>query len=298
MTANWNTDIWKQQRNVLTLSNFSAGTEYVELSVSGHTELTAKYVVPTSGVLQIDLSDLVRMYESGTFTVTERVGSSSGQSLSRTWSAVGLISPRKIQIPDTDVKARGCLVSPPSRMYHAGLDIWCETYFTNSYQIWQLSGAAIFQENGRRIACIGNFSMTDAASTKVCRVEEMSSDCREMVNVQWRSFTGATRRHAFEVIKETIETADAVQLQTMTDGYEEMKGRRDGFAIRIDGLDRYDMWYYGDIVTSGDVQVSFDNGTTWERVQVTTKNIELPNSDDGAFGVLEIAVNYKHYDTL
>lgn len=297
MTANWTINCWVQQRNILALSNFSSGTEYIELTVAGHSELTAKYVVPTSGVLQIDLSDLVRMYASGSWTATERGGQSSS-SMTMPWTRSGLISPQKIQIPDTDVKARGCLVSPPSRMYHAGLDIWCETYFTNSYQIWQLSGAAVFQENGRRIACIGNFSMTDATSTKVCRVEEMGSDCREMVNVQWRSFTGATRRHAFEVIKETIETADAVQLQTMTDGYEEMKGRRDGFAIRIDGLDRYDMWYYGDIVTSGDVQVSFDNGTTWERVQVTTKNVELPNSDEGAFGVLEIAVNYKHYDTL
>lgn len=297
MTVNWTINCWAQQRNILMLSNFSSGTEYIELAVAGHSELTAKYVVPTSGTLQIDLSDLVRMYASGSWTATERGGQSEA-STTMPWTRSGLISPTSVLIPDTDVKVRGCLVSPPSRMYHAGLDIWCETYFTNSYQIWQLSGAAIFQENGRRIACIGNFSMTDAASTKVCRVEEMGNDCREMVNVQWRSFTGATRRHAFEVIKETIETADAVQLQTMTDGYEEMKGRRDGFAIRIDGLDRYDMWYYGDIVTSGDVQVSFDNGTTWERVQVTTKNIELPNSDEGAFGVLEIAVNYKHYDTL
>ena len=297
MTVNWTINCWAQQRNILTLSNFSSGTEYIELTVAGHSELTAKYVVPTSGTLQIDLSDLVRMYASGSWTATER-GGQSETSTTMPWTRSGLISPTSVLIPDTDVKARGFLVSPPSRMYHAGLDIWCETYFTNSYQIWQLSGAAIFQENGRRIACIGNFSMTDAASMKVCRVEEMANDCREMVNVQWRSFTGATRRHAFEVIKETIETTDAVQLQTMTDGYEEMKGRRDGFAIRIDGLDRYDMWYYGDIVTSGDVQVSFDNGTTWERVQVTTKNIELPNSDDGAFGVLEIAVNYKHYDTL
>lgn len=297
MTVNWTINCWAQQRNILTLSNFSSGTEYIELTVAGHSELTAKYVVPTSGVLQIDLSDLVRMYASGSWTATERGGQSSSSS-TMPWTRSGLIKPESVLIPETDVKARGCLVSPPSRMYHAGLDIWCETYFTNSYQIWQLSGAAIFRENGRRIACIGNFSMTDGASTKVCRVEEMVSDCREMVNVQWRSFTGATRRHAFEVIKETIETVDAVQLQTMTDGYEEMKGRRDGFAIRIDGLDRYDMWYYGDIVTSGDVQVSFDNGRTWERVQVTTKNIELPNSDEGAFGVLEIAVNYKHYDTL
>lgn len=297
MTVDWTINCWVQQRNILTLSNFSSDTKYIELTVAGHSELTAKYVVPTSGVLQIDLSDLVRMYATGAWTATERGGKSS-TSTTMPWTRSGLISPQKIQIPDTDVKARGCLISPPSRMYHAGLDILCETYFTNSHQIWQLSGAAVFEENGRRIACIDNFSMTDAASTKVCRVEEMAKDCREMVNVQWRSFTGATRRHAFEVIKETIETADAVQLQTMTDGYKEMKGRRDGFAIRIDGLDRYDMWYYGDIVTSGDVQVSFDNGTTWERVQVTTKNIELPNSDEGAFGVLEIAVNYKHYDTI
>lgn len=297
MTTDWTANVWAQQRVILILSNLSAGTEYIELNVSGHAELTAKYVVPTNGILKIDLSDLVRMYVSGSFTVVERGGQSS-ETATLSWTRAGLISPLSVQVPKTDVTARGCLISPPSRMYYAGLDIWCETYFQNDYQNWALSGPAIFQENGRRIGCIGNFIMTDGAAQKVCRVENMSADCWKMVNVQWRSFTGVVRRHAFEVVKETIETADAVQLQTMTDGYEEIKGRRDGFAIRIDGLDRYDMWYYGDIVTSGDVQVSFDNGATWERVQVTTKSVELPNNDEGELGVLEIAINYKHYDTL
>lgn len=279
----------------MTVSAFGAGAVYARLEITGHAELTAVYRIPTSGVLQIDMSDVVRMYETGTFIVTETTGSADGTSITRTWMRSGLISPLSVLVPETDVTARNCVVSPPSRMYHAGMDIWCETYFTAGYQVWQLDGAALFQENGRRIACIGDFIMSDGAAQRVCRVEE---SCRKMVNVQWRSFTGAIRRHAFEVVKETTEAVDAVQLLTMTDGYEEIKGRKDGFAIRIDGLDRYDMWYYGDIVTSSDVQVSFDNGTTWERVQVTTKSVELPNSDEGEFGTLELNVNYKHYDTL
>ena len=89
----------------------------------------------------------------------------------------------------------------------------------------------------------------------------------------------------------------SLQIDTINNEYDERKGRRDGFTLKLEGLSRYDMWYYGDILTSSKVRVSFD-GTTWRQVQVTGKAIKLPMSDEGALNVLEIPVNYRHYDTL
>lgn len=51
-------------------------------------------------------------------------------------------------------------------------------------------------------------------------------------------------------------------------------------------------------MTSSFVAVSFDDGTTSYRAEVTTKNIELPANDEGALGSLEITLNYSRYDTL
>jgi hypothetical protein len=115
--------------------------------------------------------------------------------------------------------------------------------------------------------------------------------------VEWTSFSGVTRRHTFEVVKQTSEPINEVQIETINNEYDERKGRRDGFTLKLEGLSRYDMWYYGDILTSSKVRVSLD-GTTWRQVQVTGKAIELPTSDEGALNVLEIPVNYRHYDTL
>lgn len=296
MTITFDTNIWQQQRTVLSVVDFTSATTAVRLTVTDHAELTACYSVNAGVRLEVDLSDLVRMYNSGTLTIAEMTGDTVIAQVSRTWTYKGLINPEEVFIPETDVTAGGCIISPPSRMYYAGVNLWCETYFTTDYSLWTLSGGrAAFRENGRRIMCSGTFTMTDGGTQKICNVD---TGCGDMVHVQWRSFTGAMRRHAFELVKYTTEAADVVQLQTMTDGYEVQKGRRDSFAIRIDGLNRYDMWYYGDIITSGEVQVSLDNGTTWEKVQVTSKNVELPSNDEGALGALEINLNYRHYDTL
>lgn len=296
MTITFDTNIWQQQRTVLSVVDFTSATTAVRLTVTDHAELTAYYSVKVGVRLDIDLSDLVRMYNRGTLTIAEMAGDTVVTQVSRTWTYKGLINPEKAFIPETDVAFGGCIISPPSRMYYAGVNLWCETYFTTDYSLWTLSGGrATFRESGRRIVCSGTFTMTDGGTQKVCNVE---TGCGDMVNVQWRSFTGSMRRHAFELVKYTTEAVDVVQLQTMTDGYEVQKGRRDSFTIRIDGLNRYDMWYYGDIITSSDVQVSLDNGTTWEKVQVTSKSVELPSNDEGALGTLEITLNYRHYDTL
>ena len=312
MTVNWTINCWVQQRNILTLSNFSSGTEYIELTVTGHSELTAKYVVPTSGVLQIDLSDLVRTYESGTFTVTERVGSSSRQSLSRTWSRSGLIKPESVLIPETEQTNRALklLVTPPSVMLKqigsgTGTQTLFEMYGKDGYLF--TTGRVVMMPSENTLRFARQIAIEPAATT--IELWHLADILCEHINlrelecghvyaaVEWTSFSGVTRRHTFEVVKQTSEPINEVQIETINNEYDERKGRRDGFTLKLEGLSRYDMWYYGDILTSSKVRVSLD-GTIWRQVQVTGKAIELPTSDEGALNVLEIPVNYRHYDTL
>lgn len=299
MTANWNTSVWAQQRNILTLSAFGAGATHARITITGYPALTALYIIPASGVLQVDMSDVVRMYQSGTFTVTEMAGSAAGSSITRTWSRAGLISPLSVIIPETDLTTEGAIISPPSEMLYSGLeDIMCEAYYENSasWEDWSLTGSAVFVANtqGRQIQAIGDFIMTNGAVSKACRVHR---SCLPTCLVEWVSFTGRTRRHVFEAVKQTIEAKDAVQIETISNEYDERKGRRDGFTLRLDGLNRYDFWYYADIITSSKVEVSFD-GSIYTPVQVTTKSVEIPTSDEGELNTLEIQVNYKQYDTL
>lgn len=311
MTANWTINCWVQQRNILTLSNFSTGTEYIELTVAGHSELTAKYVVPTSGVLQIDLSDLVRMYASGSFTAKEQGGSSSAQQ-TLPWSRSGLIKPESVLIPETEQTngALKLLVTPPSVMLKqigsgTGMQTLFEMYGKDGYQF--STGRVVMLPSENTLNFARQIAIEPAATAiELWHLADISYEhinLRELecghvyAAVEWTSFSGVTRRHTFEVVKQTSKPINEVQIETINNEYDERKGRRDSFTLKLEGLSRYDMWYYGDILTSSKVRVSLD-GTTWRQVQVTGKAIELPTSDEGALNVLEIPVNYRHYDTL
>lgn len=303
MTINWTTNCWIQERNILTISGFSTGTTHILFEVSGHSELTSKFVIPSSGLLQIDLSDLVRMYASGAFKVTEQGGSSPASS-TIPWTQVGLIDPTKALIPSTEIESAGATIAPPSRMLYGGFgDIIAEALL-DDVTLWTLTGSAIFESgsNGRRIQAIGNFSLSKGANARRCYVDTSSGSagshaCVEMALVEWVSLTGIVRRHYFEVVKQTATATDTVSLETIDNQFDEHKGRLDGFTLRLGGLSRYDFWYYADVITSSQVKISFD-GTNWRQVQVTTKSAEIPNNDEGAFNSLEIAVNYKQYDTI
>lgn len=300
MNANWTINVYTQERNILTLSNFSTGTTSILLTVAGHSELVANYAIPSSGVLQIDLSSLVRLYQSGSFTAKEQGGSGSA-SQTLLWSQAGLINPRKALVPSTEITSAGAVIAPPSRMLYCGFgDIICEAFFDDE-SLWSLSGAAIFVSgtDGRKIQCIGNFTLSKGNISRQGYVDAFpsGSTCVDAALVRWTSFTGIQRQHYFEVVKQTANAIDIVGLQTIDGQYDEHKGRRDGFTLRLGELSRYDFWYYADIITSSKVEVSFD-GTNWRQVQVTSKSAEMPNNDEGAFNSLEIEVNYKQYDTI
>ena len=313
MTATWNTSVWTQERNILTLSGFGVGMTYAKIVTTSPSGYSAKYVIPTNGTLKIDLSDLVRLATTGGFTVTEYDSNdTAGASLSKTWTKAGLISPFNVLIPKNDVAPSFLLISPPSVMLRQ-IGTAAATAIVFSMQATQ-SGGYEFSTGRIKSLPSGTFVNASSENTLVAGstafelwhlndaayqhtdLQELF-DCKQYACVEWVSFAGAIRRHTFEVIKQKTETLDPVSLQTIDNQYDERKGRRDGFTLRLEGLNRYDFWYYADLITSSQVRVTFD-GTNWAQVQVTSKEVEIPNNDEGAFNSLEIEVNYKKYDTI
>jgi hypothetical protein len=123
---------------------------------------------------------------------------------------------------------------------------------------------------------------------------------RTYASVEWISRTGALKRHTWEVVKVTDNTNGATEFLTADNSYHIMKGIEQGLTLRLDGLSRYDYWYYSDIVTSSDVRVAvqeidadFGDET---RVAVTTDSVEQPDTSD--FFTLEITIKYRRYDEI
>ena len=120
---------------------------------------------------------------------------------------------------------------------------------------------------------------------------------RTYAAVEWISRAGKKKRHTLEVTRVTYSTDGATEFQSAL-GFDVMKGQAVGFTLRLQGLTRYDYWYYCDIITSNDVRVALAEADAdfcdETRVQVVTSKAVVPDGA-GAYD-LEIEVKYKRYD--
>lgn len=183
-------------------------------------------------------------------------------------------------------------------MFYAGQNYEeCDAEFYATNGTWSVTGGATMAVNKRHIGQMYNdFVLSDG--THSLKYKRRQNICGvEYIKVKWVSFTGQEREHWFELTKRKQSTKDAFSLLPIDNEYVEIKGREDGFTLRLDRLNTYDLWYYSDVLQSSNVQVSFDS-QIWYRVQVTDKAITLPDGEAGTNGVLEIAVNYKRYDAV
>ena len=71
----------------------------------------------------------------------------------------------------------------------------------------------------------------------------------------------------------------------------------DSVTLVIDELSAYDLWYYSDIITSSKVEVFISGAVGWSQVQVTNKNVTIPDGD-ARNGKLEITINWRRYDAV
>lgn len=321
MTVNWITNVYTQERSILTCSNFDSTTVAVGLTVVTPSSLgiTAKWVKPSSGVLQADLSDLVRLTPSGgaaTIYELDASGNQVGSSESITWTIAGRIRPRAAIIPPSKY-AYGAYVTEneigimaPSVMLRSFKnDVLIQFEMANTGSGYQFSTGRIkfpplsnAPINFAREVAVPNgadvVSFWHLDSYEVTSVDLKDLECEKTYAlVEWISYTGKTRRHVFEVVKSTTEFTESVDIETITNQYDQRKNRRDSFTLRLEGLNRYDLWYYSDLITSSQVKVSLD-GNNWYQVEVTAKKQTIPDTDAGMLNVLEIPINYRKYDTL
>lgn len=120
---------------------------------------------------------------------------------------------------------------------------------------------------------------------------------RRYAAVEWQSRTGMIKRHTWEVRDVKDSAYEQVELAARFNSYRENKGYEEIIVLHLDGLTRYDYWYYCDIITSSDVRVALnevdaDFGED-ARVQVLTKSAEHPNAN-GLYE-LNVEIKYKRY---
>lgn len=294
-TAAGTQKIWKQERFVL----YGHGQDYstaVKVWTNLHGSSTtplATYQPHDTDKVYIDMTDYVRTYPSVTSIF---VYGNMQSALELPVQVVGLINPDGVIIPPKWEYAK---IVPPDMMYGGLSGQVLAEFYNYADGSYSLSGAT-WNANKRGISPIGDsfdlYLLGTPTQTKKYAMRKQVCGVRYAV-VEWVSFSGATRRHIFEVTKAKTSTANAYSLLPTDNEYVEVKGRVYGFTLRLDGLNAYDIWYYADMINSSKVRVSLD-GTSYEQVQVTDKSVTLPDGEAGTDGKLEMQVNYKRYDAV
>lgn len=288
---------WKAERFLVKWQTI--GTEvrfrYVE---GGESIEVARYTPDANGEVLIDVTDFVRAYPER--TSLEFQTGQTGRNVS--FYVAGRINPAGVLIPrhallDAQDPA---LIAPPQKML---LDVQDSAFvmaeFYSLRAVWIANGFAQWDNNRRNLSNFNTagFTLTDGSVSEDFR-PELADTCKPLALVEWQSFSGATRRHVFYIVKQTNETEETISLENVQNEYTEIKGETDGFSLRLEDLTRYDLWYYSDMITSSNVRVSIDGGATFYSVQVTDKKYNVPDTDAGRLSTLEIAIKFRKYDTI
>ena len=325
--------VWKQEKNIIRFHHepIMAESSFVKLwtNVQGSSASPiAKYSLDNNNSAVIDMSDYIRTYHNVTSIMVE---CEADNIITIPLSVVGLINPKNVLIPSNNMLSKiwedvaGALgedvsdlkIAPPSYalasissnlqlVFECGYwddNVWGVDGYQLSIKSVLKNGQTVFfspsprsfnlQENVSRYSVGANYFDDYFGTFNIKQLE-----CgKQYAAVRWVSFTGQIRLHTWEVTKAKMATRDSIELLTIDGSYNTIKGREDGFVLRLDGLTAYDMWYYADIITSSKVEVSMD-GYTWQQVEITTKDVTIPDGDAGKLNTLEINCNWRKYDAI
>lgn len=281
------------------------------------------YTQDTSGYCIIDITEIARTYQGNNILVGYGQQDLS-QFAEDEWDTVidrvakGNINPAGVIIPQHPLATNGVTIAPPSKMISAD-DGGYSSFSALQFEFRALAQWDVIEYweddqdtfNCTQPACqLDNTSVNEIYITpdahrpsgvgQLIRITPIRCGV-QYAEVEWVSFTGATRRHIFEVTKSKTTTKSAYSLLNIEGEYTEIKGREDAFTLRIDGLNAYDLWYYSDMLHSSNVKVCFgarSGNLVWRRVKIDDSTITIPDGDAGTDGKLEINVKWREYDAI
>lgn len=294
--------VYSKQRTVQSM-RIEQGAVRIVLAfknLQGGDNFTVSYVVDYSnGTIDIDITDVVRAYPSGLFTVKQYddKGKMVGDSYSVDWTTGGLTDPSLDFIPKTtyELRVAGAVTLPS--MILAGGDVVFEVIGGNFIYYAIVNGSLVnlsnktIPRNATRIVVRSRTAVIYSAQLNE------QDECKDYVQLRWVSRYGNVKQFTWERRDLKEATDDTLRLMDINTPFNVHKGAMRSLTARLGNLTAYDHWYYADIVTSDKVEMLMPDNV-WRQVEVTTKDATTPNTDNGEPKELEIDINYAAYDTI
>lgn len=295
--------VYSKQRTVQSV-RIDQGAVRIDLEfgyLQGGSDFTVSYVVDDSNdTIDIDITDVVRAYPSGEFTVKQYDdhGVLIDDSVSIDWTTGGLTDPARDFIPEPTYEVGVTVAVTLPSMILAGGQIVFETIGGNYHYDALVNGSIVkisnntIPQNATRIVVRGRMSTVIYAA----QLQEQD-ECKDYVQLRWVSRYGNVKQFTWERRDLKEATDGTLRLMDINTPFNVHKGAMRSLTARLGNLTAYDHWYYADIVTSDKVEMLMPDNV-WRQVEVTTKDTTTPNTDNGEPKELEIDINYAAYDTI
>lgn len=291
---------------------------YESIALKRNRDITLATYLFTNKVVEIDLTEWMRLHANDLIKGIT-LAFDSDESVTLTWARAQLYDVSKIVRKHSlvalavDALPNNAL-TPPSMMtasaeaellvtmidWNGAVSVRAN-YNSSSVNIYEDLGTNLLfiptQWNDESLTSIDIVGIID--DSDAVRIKVREALCGHLYAlVRWLFPTGWTVRHLIEVRDVTDATAESYSLRTIDDSFATHKGAGQSFKLHLEELTAYDAWYYGTIATSSSVEISFDNGVTWKRVDVTTKKLVQPNGDDGKLAKIDIDVTYSKHSAI
>lgn len=266
-------------------------------------EDTISYKPNEDNIVYINMTDYFSVVRDGSVFVATPVSAR----IEIYFAVEGMVSPESMIIPRISGLQDYVPVLPPRKYIELPFGMY------GSFSFWRNSQSANIVAGGYGveslpIGVLNTNSITLAYNTiknmdtnEEYKVVRSSMLCnRTYAAVRWITRWGGENVLAFEVRDIKTTSIDSVNLATRFNDYAARKGYEESFILHIDGLNKYDYWYYCDILTSNDVRVAVNEADADfgedTRVQILTDGLTQKNAD--GFYSLDIEVKYKKYDRV
>lgn len=294
--------VYSKQRTVQSV-RIDQGAVRIDLEfgyLQGGSNFTVSYVVDDSNdTIDIDITDVVRAYPSGEFTVKQYDdhGVLIDDSVSIDWTTGGLTDPARDFIPELTYEVGVAVAVTLPSMILAGGEVVFEVIGGNFHYFALVNGSIVnisntIPQNATRIVVRGR---RDVVIYSAMLNEQ--DECKDYVQLRWVSRYGNVKQFTWERRDMKEATDDTLRLMDINTPFNVHKGAMRSLTARLGNLTAYDHWYYADIVTSDKVEMLMPDNV-WRQVEVTTKDTTTPNTDNGEPKELEIDINYAAYDTI
>ena len=285
--------VYDREKNLVVVERLTATPTWVDLQVDNYGN-TIRYYFDQTDKITIDWSDIIRSADGGEVNITAE----TSEYFNFEYTAKHGVMPMNTIEPPYVMWQAAAQSIEVIHNYGFLLDalvnnVWVEVVATHI----TYNGAILIPYRATYIRYKLGTADDDIEDIPYSYILLKNTFCSQrFVRIKWLSSYGNYKQQLFEVEDRTTESTERQEKATLTNNYSVIKNRVDSLTAVMRDITAHDIEYYSDLITSNEVFIlEYESEIEYERVDVTTKKITIPNGVSQKYD-FKIDINIRHYD--